>query len=384
MNTSIEISSPQPLAVGTTDLLMLDDALLTRMMKLAEFMATGKSTLPRHYRGNPGDCLAVIMQSAQWRMNPYAVAQKTFFVNDAIGYEGQLWNAVIQSVGAIEGDFDYEWFGPWERVIGKFEIRKGDKGEYRVPGWKLADEDGIGIRIGATRHSDQKRYVLELLLAQCRVRNSPLWADDPKQQIAYLAIRKWGRLYTPAAILGLGRGREDIDEESGERFMGQAEVVGEPAAPSSAEPTSRAKQLKERMKKKAPDAPVILADVLTKIDSADSAEALKDAARMAVQLENEAEKETARKRYSTRQEALKGATNSPPPPLSTENPTEGAVEFSQLFPTPTPEHARSAIQRREFDLAADLIRSFEPDIAKGLTEELYKAIAADKEGGNQK
>ncbi len=111
-------------------------------------MASGMATVPEHLRGNPSDCMAITMQAMQWQMNPYAVAQKTFVVNGVLGYEAQLVNAVISTRGPLTGRIEYDWFGPWEKIIGKFEIRKNDKGkEYRVPGWKLADENGIGVRV---------------------------------------------------------------------------------------------------------------------------------------------------------------------------------------------------------------------------------------------
>ncbi len=34
-------------------------------------------------------------------------------------------------------------------------------------------------------------------------RNSPLWISNPKQQIAYLALKYWARLYCPAVVLGV-------------------------------------------------------------------------------------------------------------------------------------------------------------------------------------
>lgn len=41
------------------------------------------------------------------------------------------------------------------------------------------------------------------MLAQARTRNSTLWADDPRQQLAYLAVKRWARLYCPEVILGV-------------------------------------------------------------------------------------------------------------------------------------------------------------------------------------
>ena len=35
------------------------------------------------------------------------------------------------------------------------------------------------------------------------MRNSPLWTADPRQQLAYLAAKRWARLYCPDVVLGL-------------------------------------------------------------------------------------------------------------------------------------------------------------------------------------
>lgn len=67
---------------------------LEGMMNLARLMATSKVTIPTHLK-NEGDCLAIVMQSAQWGMNPFSVAQKTFLLNGVLGYESQLVSAII-------------------------------------------------------------------------------------------------------------------------------------------------------------------------------------------------------------------------------------------------------------------------------------------------
>lgn len=192
-----------PHAATGTSALVLDGDSLDKMMRLAEVMATGRATLPKHFNGNPADCLAVVMQSMQWKMNPFAVAQKTHLVNGVLGYEAQLVNAVITTCAPVVGRLHYEWYGAWEKVIGKFTIKNGDKGEYRVPGWKLEDEEGLGVKLWATFRGEDEPRVLELLLAHARTRNSTLWADDPRQQLAYLATKRWSRLYCPDVILGV-------------------------------------------------------------------------------------------------------------------------------------------------------------------------------------
>ncbi|MBM7070912.1 recombinase RecT [Shewanella sp. 202IG2-18] len=188
---------------NTTDMIFSVEA-MTQMSNLANFMAGGKSTLPTHLQGNPSDCMAVIMQAAQWQMNPFAVAQKTHLVNGTLGYEAQLVNAVVSSSRAIKGRFKYEWFGAWEKVVGKFETRQGKSGKpYQAPAWKPQDEQGLGVRVWATIDGDEDPTYLELLLTQAQVRNSTLWASDPKQQLAYLAVKRWVRLYTPDVLMGV-------------------------------------------------------------------------------------------------------------------------------------------------------------------------------------
>lgn len=215
---------PAPAAGSTSSIaLLMDDRSMDKLMRVADMMATAKAAVPAHFRNSPGDCLAVCMQAATWNMNPFAVAQKTHLVNGTLGYEAQLVSAVINNSGAVKGRFHFEWFGPWERVIGKFTIKRSEKGEYRVPGWTMADEEGCGVRVWATVKGETEPRVLELLLAQARVRNSTLWADDPKQQLAYLAQKRWARLYAPDVILGVYT--PDEFEQPAPVDMGRADVV---------------------------------------------------------------------------------------------------------------------------------------------------------------
>jgi hypothetical protein len=189
----------------STNDLIFDPNAMGQMMAIAECMSSGVSTIPRHLQGNTSDCMAVVMQAAQWRMNPYSVAQKTHVVNGNLGYEAQLVNAVVSSSTKIEGSFFYEWFGPWEKVIGKFKTIPGKNGgkPYQAPDWSPADEKGCGIRVAATLRGEGSPRTLELLLSQAQVRNSTLWASDPKQQLAYLGVKRWARLYAPDVILGV-------------------------------------------------------------------------------------------------------------------------------------------------------------------------------------
>lgn len=196
--------------VSSTNLIMQSDS-FDRVMRLADLMASGKATVPEHLQKNPADCAAIIMQSMQWNMNPFAVAQKTFTISGKLGYEAQLVNAVITSIAPTKDRLNFEWFGDWEKIIGKFEERtsqtkKDDGGQpkkYKVPAWKAADEAGLGVKVWATLKGEDRPRELVLMLSQALTRNSTLWVEDPRQQLAYLGIKRWSRLYCPDVILGV-------------------------------------------------------------------------------------------------------------------------------------------------------------------------------------
>jgi hypothetical protein len=163
-------------ATGTPDLI-LDNNTLDKIMVFADMMSKGVATLPKHLHKNPSDCAAVVMQAMQWKMNPYAVAQKTHLVNGTLGYEAQLVNAVICASGLITGRFHYEYKGTSPNL----ECRAGavPKGESEIVWSQWINESKITTK------------------------NSPLWKTNPAQQMGYLQVKNWARQYAPGAILGV-------------------------------------------------------------------------------------------------------------------------------------------------------------------------------------
>lgn len=181
--------------------LLFNASAMNQLQQLATVMSRSVVTVPKHLQGNPGDCMAICMQAAQWGMNPFAVAQKTHIVNGTLGYEAQLVNAVLQASGAIVGRFHYE---------------------YQKEGQSLE------CRVGAIIRGETEITWNEWLrLGDVKVKNSPLWINNPKQQIGYLQVKNWGRQYCPGAILGVYT-VDEIEAYSG----GEREV--NPEAPTAA------------------------------------------------------------------------------------------------------------------------------------------------------
>ena len=194
-----------------TDLIM-NPVNFSHLQAFSQVMATGRATVPSHFQGNEGDCLAVTMQAVQWGMNPFAVAQKTHVIGGVLGYEAQLVNAVITSMAPTKDRLHYEWGGNWEKIIGIFTTKQSQKGgTYQAPGWKPEDEKGLYCKVWATLKGEDEPRELTIFMQQATVRNSTLWASDPKQQLAYLATKRWARLYCPDVILGVYT-RDELEE----------------------------------------------------------------------------------------------------------------------------------------------------------------------------
>lgn len=211
MNATTNTEATALAVTGASSMgLVLSDSTMEKAFRMAELMANGRATVPKHLQGSPADCMAVTLQALQWNMSPFAVAQKTHLVNGTLGYEAQLVNAVLQSTGAIVGEFEYEFEG--------------------------ADND-LRCRVGAVPRGKRDLTWGEWLsMSSVTTKNSPLWKTNPKQQLAYLQVKNWARLYKPGAILGVYTPDELEQPAAGEKFMGPAEVVTAPTAPPAPAP----------------------------------------------------------------------------------------------------------------------------------------------------
>lgn len=166
-----------------SEMMLFDDRVFNKVTRMGELMASARSTVPKHLQGNTGDCTAIIMQAMRWGLDPYAVAQKTHIVNGTLGYEAQLVNAVLLKNAPISGRFSYEWTGPWD--------------DEKAP----EDKKKVTITFVESGSGEVKSHTIALSTAA--VRNSPLWKADPKQQLAYLCMKRLARLYFPDVIAGV-------------------------------------------------------------------------------------------------------------------------------------------------------------------------------------
>lgn len=171
---------------------------ISQVTQFANLMADGRSMLPVHLQGKPADCMAVALQAMAWNMSPFAVAQKTHIVNGTLGYEAQLVNAVISSSRAIVGRFHYRTIGDWS----KWQYKNvGTNGKNKHSG---INERGLGVQVGAILAGETEiTWDDPLYIETIQIRNSPLWQSRPLQQMKYLAVKYWARIYCPEVILGV-------------------------------------------------------------------------------------------------------------------------------------------------------------------------------------
>jgi len=184
--------------------------------KFATLMSVS-NFVPKHLRGKPADCLAVLLQSMRWEMDPFAVAQKTYFVNDGMGYEAQLVAAIICSRAPIKARPDIEWKGEGEN---------------------------LECKVTATFRGEERPKSFTGKMKTITTRNSPLWKQQPEQQLAYFTLRAWARLYCSDVIMGVytKEEREEMIDITPQPSAARAiedelrtEVAQQPHGPSTGE-----------------------------------------------------------------------------------------------------------------------------------------------------
>lgn len=160
---------------------------MIEVMEFAKLMATADLAVPPHLRGNPGACLAITIQATEWKMSPFAVANKSYIANDRMAFESQLIHSVVEARAPLKGRLRHE-------IIGE-----GDERRCKVWGtFKGEDEphtyisETLGILRGARGTNDRGQ-----------VKGSPLWAVQPEVQLFYSATRTWARMFCPDVILGI-------------------------------------------------------------------------------------------------------------------------------------------------------------------------------------
>lgn len=161
-------------------------------MEFAKMMAVSGAAVPKWLRNNPGGCLAMCSRALRWKMEPFAVAEKSYLAigkggTEHIGYEAQLVHAVVISNAPLKGRLRYEILGTGdERRCKVWATFKNEDKPHEYT------SETLGAKIKAIGKNDKGQ-----------LKGSPLWETDPEVQLAYSAVRQWCRLFSPETLLGV-------------------------------------------------------------------------------------------------------------------------------------------------------------------------------------
>lgn len=177
-------------------------ATMADIIESAKLMSQAGFAIRKHFRGNPGACMAVIQQSLRWQMDAYAVANRSYFVNDQLAFESSVIQAVILVNAPIKGRIKYEF--------------SGEGADRKCRAWaRLRDEPDEIVEYTSPRFADIKPQ------------NSPLWKADPDQQHCYYSGRALCRRHFPEVLLGV-LDREEAEYIDGEyRELPERETTGQ-------------------------------------------------------------------------------------------------------------------------------------------------------------
>lgn len=167
---------------------------LSQFVEFSKVMCQAGPMLPEHAQRNPAICLALTMRAVHWGFDPFALAFESFQAKAGgpVGFQAKVFTAVMRKAG-VKLNYRYE---------GSFE--KTGKPVTSARGNKVADSAAEGDRkcIAYVQDGDQLLEYETPTLDQITIKNSPLWHNDPDQQLAYYAGRGWARRHRADLMLG--------------------------------------------------------------------------------------------------------------------------------------------------------------------------------------
>lgn len=169
----IDKGTTKDLEVGTGGIRFTN---ANEVMEFAKMMAASGSAVPKHLRGQPGSCLGVIDDAIRFDMSPYALARKSYFVNDNLAYEAQVFAAIVHKFAPLRERPSPTYDGEGNKRVCRivYRLKNGQDIEHKSP------------EIG-----------------NIYPKNSPLWKSDPDQQLAYYTLRSGARRLFPEIVLGI-------------------------------------------------------------------------------------------------------------------------------------------------------------------------------------
>jgi hypothetical protein len=140
-------------------------------------MSISGPCIRKQFRDNPGACLAISLQAFKFGGDPFAFSNKAYIVNDQLAWEAQLVHSILNTSGVLQ------------RRLRPLYSGEGNNRSCKIIGWLKGEDEPLEYESPT--------------IANIKVKNSPLWAGDPDQQLFYFSSRAWARRHCPEVILGM-------------------------------------------------------------------------------------------------------------------------------------------------------------------------------------
>ena len=166
---------------------------LVDAMEVAKLMAISGPAVPQFMQGMPGICYACVVRAVRWGMDPFFVAEQSYLVKDPrtgaekIAFMAQLIVAVINARAPLQKKLRAVYSGEGDQMMATI----------------------LGLPKGQTEELDYETPTLKELIAikgrndYGKVKGSPLYDNDPKQQLWYYGARGFCRRHFPEVLAGV-------------------------------------------------------------------------------------------------------------------------------------------------------------------------------------
>lgn len=166
---------------------------LVDAMEVAKMMSISGPAVPAFMQNQPGICYAAVVRAVRWRMDPFFVAEQMYLTKnpktgeEKIAFMAQLINAVINA------------HAPLQKKLRAVYEGEGDAMKATI----------YGLPKGQVEELDYETPTLAKLIAARgkndygKVKGSPLYDNDPKQQLWYYGARGFCRRHFPEVLGGV-------------------------------------------------------------------------------------------------------------------------------------------------------------------------------------
>lgn len=173
---------------------------LVDAMEVAKMMSLSYPAVPLFMQNQPGICYAAVVRSVRWGMDPFFVAEQMYVMKnpktgeEKIGFMAQLINAVINARAPLQKKLWGIYEGDGDAM--KLTVHGLPKGQEEVLTYETPT---LGALIKARGKNDYGN-----------VKGSPLYINDPKQQLWYYGARGFCRRHFPEVLGGV---YDNVDDE---------------------------------------------------------------------------------------------------------------------------------------------------------------------------